>query len=113
MKILILIFFFKIKESKITRGHNFKLVKKQSRFDVRKYSFSTRTINIWNKLSTECVHAISVNVFKNRIQLRRVKGRFYIAQYPVRWTAQSALHFLPSLADLFIPTPTRLLREAF
>ena len=21
------------------------------------------------------------------------KGRFYIAQYPVRWTAQSALHF--------------------
>ena len=30
-------------------------------------------------------------------------------QYPVRWTAQSALHFLPSLADLFIPTPTRLL----
>ena len=41
-----------------------------------------------------------------------VKGSFYIAQYPVRWTAQSALHFLPPLADLFIPTPTRLLREA-
>ena len=28
----------------------------------------------------------------------------YIALYPVRWTAQSALHF-PPLADLFIPTP--------
>ena len=41
------------------------------------------------------------------------KGNFYIAQYPVCWTAQSALHFLPPLADLFIPTPTRLLREAF
>ena len=41
------------------------------------------------------------------------KGSLYIAQYPVRWTAQSALHVLPSLADLFIPTPTRLLREAF
>ena len=40
-------------------------------------------------------------------------GSFYIAQYPVLWTAQSALHRLPSLADLFIPTPTRLLREAF
>ena len=40
------------------------------------------------------------------------KGSFYIAQYP-RWTAQSALHFLPPLTDLFIPTPTRLLREAF
>ena len=35
------------------------------------------------------------------------------AQYPVRWTAQSALHFFPPLADMFIPTPTRLLREAF
>ena len=29
---------------------------------------------------------------------------FYIALYPVRWTAQNALHF-PPLADLFIPTP--------
>ena len=27
--------FFEIKESKITRGHNFTLVKKQSRLDVR------------------------------------------------------------------------------
>ena len=33
------------------------------------------------------------------------KGSFYIAQYPVRWPAQSASHFLPSLTDLFIPTP--------
>ena len=41
------------------------------------------------------------------------KGSFYIAQYPVRRTAQSALHFLPSLTDLLIPTPTRLHREAF
>ena len=40
------------------------------------------------------------------------KGSFYIAQYPVRLTAQSALRFLPSLADLFIPTPTRLLRDS-
>ena len=46
--------FFEIKESKITRGHNFTLVKKQSRY-VRKYSFSQRTINVWNKLSEECV----------------------------------------------------------
>ena len=41
--------FFEIKESKITRGHNFTLVKKQSRLDVRKFSFSQRTINVWNK----------------------------------------------------------------
>ena len=63
MKILILIFFLEIKQSKITRGHNFTLVKKQSRLDVRKFSFSQRTINVWNKLST----ASSVNMFKNKI----------------------------------------------
>ena len=68
--------FFKIKEDKITRGHNFTLVKKQSRLDVRKFSFSQRSINVWNKLSTECVHASSVNVFKNRIDKYLAKAGY-------------------------------------
>ncbi len=76
MKILILIFFLEIKESKITRGHNFTLVKKQSRLDVRKFSFSQRSVNVWIKLSTECVHAGSVNVFKNRIDKYLVKAGY-------------------------------------
>ena len=67
---------FEIKESKITRGHNFTLVKKQSRLDVRKFSFSQRTINVWNKLSTDCVHASSVNMFKNRIDKYLVKAGY-------------------------------------
>ena len=46
------IFFLEIKQSKITTGHNFTLVKKQSGLDVSKFSFSQRTINVWNKLST-------------------------------------------------------------
>ena len=37
------VFFFKIKTGKITRGHDFMLMKGQSRLDVRKYSFSKRT----------------------------------------------------------------------
>ena len=37
--------FFEIKKIKITRGHNLTLVKKQSRLDVRKFSFSHRTIH--------------------------------------------------------------------
>ena len=60
MKILILTFCFS--KSKITRGHNFTLVKKQSRLDVRKFSFTRSTINVWNKLPEECVHASSVNM---------------------------------------------------
>ena len=76
MKILILIYFFEIKESKITRGHNYTLVKKQSRLDVRKYSFSQRTINVWNNLSTDCVQASSVNMFKNKIDKYLVKAGY-------------------------------------
>ena len=68
--------FFEIKESKITIGHNFTLVKKQSRSHFRKFSFSQRTINVWNKLSAECVHASSVNMFKNRIDKYLVKARY-------------------------------------
>ena len=68
--------FFEIKESKITRGHNYTLVKKQSRLDVRKYSFSQRTINVWNKLSTDGVHASSVNMFMNKIDKYLAKAGY-------------------------------------
>ena len=57
------------------------------------------TKNIWSVV--DVVHYV-IHV--------KVNACFSIAQYPVRLTAQSTLHFL---ADLFIPTPTRLLREAF
>ena len=56
-----------------------------------------------------CVRACVREVFAiydNNISpmlIIKVKVWFYIAQYPDRWTAQSALHF-PPLADLFIPT---------
>ena len=68
--------FFEIKQRKITRGHNFTLVKKQSRLCNRKFSFSQRTINVWNKLSTEYVHASSVNMFKNKIDKYLAKAGY-------------------------------------
>ena len=49
---------------------------KQSRLDVRKYSFSQRTINVWNNLSTDCVQASSVNMFKNKIDKYLVKAGY-------------------------------------
>ena len=47
----------------------------QSRLDDSKYSFSQKTINVWNILSTDCIHASSVNVFKNRIDKYLVKAK--------------------------------------
>ena len=34
--------------------------------DMRKYSFSQRVINEWNKLPNGCINASSVNMFKYR-----------------------------------------------
>ena len=53
------------KERSRTRGHKAALVKEQCRLDMRKYSFSQRVINEWNKLPNDCVNASSVNMFKN------------------------------------------------
>ena len=43
----------KIKAFKRTRGYDLALVNEHTRFDVRKYSFSQRTIAEWNKFSTD------------------------------------------------------------
>ena len=45
-----------------------------------------------------------LQIKKKKKKKKKKKVWFYIALYPIRWTAQSALHF-PPLADLFIPTP--------
>ena len=49
-----------------TRRHEVTLVKDKCRLDIRKHSFSQMTINEWNKLSTDCVIASSMNMFKNK-----------------------------------------------
>ena len=58
---------FKLKEGSRTRGTKAALVKEQCRLDMRKYSFSQRVINEWNKLSNDCVNVSSVNMFKHKI----------------------------------------------
>ena len=60
--------FFSLKKDSRTRGHEVKLVKDQCRLDIRKYSFSQRTVNEWNTLSTDCITASSVNMFKNKLE---------------------------------------------
>ena len=55
--------FFTVKEERMTRGHGVTLAKKQCRLDIRKFSFSQRTVNEWNRLSADWVGASSVNIF--------------------------------------------------
>jgi len=50
-----------------TRGHSLKLYKERSRLDCRKYSFSQRSVDVWNSLPSEVINATSVNSFKNRL----------------------------------------------
>ena len=57
------------KEERRTRGHGVTLAKKQCRLDIRKFSFSLRTVNEWNRLSADCVGASSVSMFKNKIDI--------------------------------------------
>jgi len=49
------------------RGHTMKLSKQQTSLDVRKFSFSQRVMQEWNKLSRDVVDVTSANQFKNRL----------------------------------------------
>ena len=68
--------FFKFKEGSRTRGQKAALVKEQCRLDMRKYSFSQRVINEWNKLPNGCVNASSVKMFKNRIDRYLIRAGY-------------------------------------
>ena len=50
-----------------TRGHDLRLRKIMARYDLRKYYFTNRVVNMWNSLSSYVVSAKSVNCFKNRL----------------------------------------------
>jgi len=50
----------------VTRGHSFKLQKRDSKISVRANILGFRVVNFWNDLPEHLVTADSVNIFKNR-----------------------------------------------
>ena len=60
---------------KILKGYEnivrifFSRSRKREGLDIRKFPFSQRTVNDWNRLSADCVGASSVNIFKNKIDI--------------------------------------------
>ena len=63
-------------EHKAALGHKAALVKEQCWLEMRKYSFSQKVINEWNKLPNDCVNASSVNMFKNRIDRYLIRAGY-------------------------------------
>jgi ribonuclease P/MRP protein subunit RPP40 len=59
--------YFQISNTGRTRGHSYKLIKKRSTGDLRKYFFSQRVVDTWNILPQGVVEADTVNCFKNRL----------------------------------------------
>lgn len=50
-----------------TRGHSLKLKVERAKYDLRKYSFPVRIVNVWNALPDEVVLSENINSFKNRL----------------------------------------------
>ena len=53
--------------NKVTRGNNFRLSKNRSHYDLRKFSFTNKIVNIWNSLPNVVVDVDSVDLFKTRL----------------------------------------------
>ena len=64
----------------ITRGNKYKLINHIFHYDLRKYYFSARTVNIWNSLPNHVVDVNSVNVFKAHLDTFWIVFRYGAAE---------------------------------
>ena len=77
------------------RGHRYTITKQYSRLNSRKYFFSQRVVDQWNRLPTTTVCAATINRFKNQIDpMLWQHGGLFISQRrlpaPVLQTRRSA-----------------------
>ena len=71
--------FFKMRENP-TRGHKQKIYKQHSRLNIRKYFYTQRVVNDWNKLPEEAVNATTLTQFKTVIDPEFREGGLYMIQ---------------------------------
>ncbi len=58
---------FRMREDRVTRGHDKKLFKARARLNRRKYSFPNHVVSVWNDLPDEVVHLETVTQFEARL----------------------------------------------
>ena len=58
---------FEMREGPSTRGHDWRIFKKQVRLNVRKNSFPIRVVNNWNNLNGRVTDSATVDQFKRRL----------------------------------------------
>ena len=68
--------FFKMNNCSRTRGHELKLFKSRSCLDVRKYVFSNRIVEDWNKLQNNVIQSPSVKEFEKRYDARNYANMY-------------------------------------
>ena len=51
------------------RGHDLMIQKQHAHLDIRKYSFTNRVVNTWNRLPKAAVNAPTVNSFKTAVDV--------------------------------------------
>ena len=53
-------------QNNITRGHSLKLINNRYHYDLTKFSFAPRIVNVWNSLP-EIILAATTDTFKRRL----------------------------------------------
>jgi len=60
-------FYLKKQQDSITRGHSLKIVNNRYHYDLRKFSFASRIVNVWNSLPEIVISADTTDTFKRRL----------------------------------------------
>ena len=54
-------------QDSITRGHSLKLVNNRYHYELRRFSFAPRIVNVWNSLSEIVISADTTDTFNRRL----------------------------------------------